>query len=1129
MRASLSELSADEQRELTRLLEQEGVDCSQPQGIFRRDVQNSPLSYEQRRLWFLQQFSPESGLYNIPLVAWVKGPLQVEALQQAITEIVRRHEVLRTAFTEVQGSPVQVVHPALQIDLPVIELPSYGEGRRKEELKRSVREQLGGPFDLTRGDLLRVVLIRINVEEHVLVLNMHHIASDGWSLGVFTRELAALYEAFSQGLGSPLPELAIQYADYSAWQGEWLKGEVLEKQLASWKKQLMGATPLELPTDRPRPSMMSYRGASIDVTLSAELTEKLRDLSQHDGVTLFMCVLAAFQVLLYGFTGQRDISVGSPIAGRVQRETEQLIGCFVNTLVLRVDLRGNPSFRELLKRVKQVALDAYQNQGAPFEKLVEELQPERDMSRTPLFQVMFALQNTETADLRLPGLDLSQFDYAGDSSNGGTAKFDLELALVETGTGMRGELEYSTDLFDATTMTGMIECFQNLLQEIVQDPERSISQFRLMHEAEQRSSSPGWSGMETGNRQTKSFVNAVAERAAHTPQAVALTFEGLELTYGELNRRSNQLARNLKTVGVKSGTRVGVCLERSVDQVIAVLGTLKAGGTFVPLEPSEAPARLTFMFEDSGVQWVITEERLGNRFLRGSVQLLYLDPNVEEAEQESEEEPHAELNDDHLACVLYRSGKVGRPEGILIKLRTLDTVIFGTELDFTTSDRIGLTHSFCHESCFEIFRALATGASIILIPSGLQSAPRKFASLLRDHAVTVLFVSAALLQRVAREFPWALKSARLIVCQDKFKVMNRLRDTLGEGVIGRVFNSYGTSDVGGRILMWPLARMVKHANIVAMDHLGVGVKLYVLDNGCHPVPVDAVGEIHVGGETLAVGYNHQPVRSASTFVRDPFSEATQARLCRTGDLARRRRDGTLEFIGRHDLRMVIHGELVEPKEIEAVLLQHHAVCEAAVTVREVEGGRGSSMVALLVADEGQIITAEEVLHFLRERLPESMHPQKLIVVESLPRTWNGEVDQRAIEQTVEENDPASGSAPAYLAPRTPIEEQMVRIWARTLDIEQVGIHDNFFRLGGHSLLATQLVALMSDALKVDVPLRRLFEAPTIAELARIVELPALAGRIDKDSESLQQPMIHRAAREKRACNDEVQLDSRAQR
>lgn len=993
-----------------------------------------------------------------------------------------------------------------------MELREQTEEKRKEEVKGLVREQLRIPFDLTRGLLVRSVLIKTGAEEHVLILCMHHIASDGWSLAIFTQELEALYGAFCAGRDSPLAELPIQYADFSQWQRESLGDQALEDHLAYWKKQLAGATTLDLATDRPRSALMSYRGASTEVVLSDELTSGLKSFSQDEGVTLFMCLLAAWQVLLYRYSGQPDISVGSPIAGRTRRETEVLIGFFVNTLVMRVDLRGNPSFREVMKQVRNVAIDAYQHQDAPFEKLVEQLQPDRDMSRTPLFQVMFALQNTESGQLRLPGLQVSQFDYASEGSDGGSVKFDLSLALAETDSDIRGELEYSTDLFDATTITGMLECFQNLLREIIHSPDRPISLLSLIHQAPEQLASPGWIGQPVDFSPLKSVVNGVAEWTAQTPRAVAVISEGLELTYAELNSRSNQLARYLQARGVKSGVRVCLCLERPVDQVIAVLGVLKTGGAFVPLESTEPPARGAFILEDSGATWLLTDEDLGKRFRPGLVQqVLYLDRSAKEIEQESCEGLDIEIGEASLACVLYRSGSGGRPQGALIKYRTFNPVRFSPELDFTSSDRVALALNFCYESCFEIFNALGAGACVIPIAGGLQAAPRKFASLLRDHSVTVLFVSATLVERVAREFPWALTDVRLIVCQENFSVLTRLRDSLKPHHIRRVYCSYGASDAGGRLLMWPLAKMTAHASIVGGNQLVAGASLCLLDEGHGAVPAGVAGEIHLKGEAQAVGHNHSG-RSGSAIIEDPLSKLPHARFYGTGDLARRRRDGALEFLGRHDTRVTIRGMRVELEEIEATLLQHHAVRDVAAAVREVTGVRGYIINILVVAAGKQNIATEELLHFLRERLPEAMHPQKFLVVEGIPRTAQGAVDRRAIALILEENDPSSGIAPVYVAPRTPIEEQMAQIWTHTLGVENIGIHDNFFRLGGHSLLATQLVARMSDVLKVDLPLRRLFETPTIAELAKIVALLETKAGNGTDCGTLQQPAI-RVARD----------------
>jgi amino acid adenylation domain-containing protein len=1043
----------------------------------------SPLSYAQQRLWLLDQLQPLSAAYNMSTALRLQGEIQPEILQQALSELVSRHEVLRTRFAVVEGEARQLISATDSVQVALVDLSLLGTEERETEARRRAREEAEAPFDLSRWPLLRVKLLRLAEQEHVLLVTMHHIVSDAWSLGIIVREFAALYQAYAAGLASPLSELTIQYADYAVWQREWLQRDVLEQQVEYWKRQLADVPVLDMPTDRPRPALMTQRGATLSFGLPAELTGKLQALSLHENATLFMTLLSGFQLLLSRYSGQQDIAIGSPIAGRTRAETEDLIGFFVNTLVLRTRWSGEPSFRTFLCEVRTRTLEAYGYQDVPFEKLVEELKPERDLSRSPLFQVAFAGQNMDMGDLQLPGIKLSRFDH-GDAR---ATKFDLLLAVMERDGGIRGSLEYNIDLFDAETMVTLGRHFQLLLEQVVQDPGQRIARISLLSEAERQVLVQGWRGPAVEGRRNQNVPALVAEQAERRTQALAMVADGKEMTYGELNRQANQLAQYLGKQGVRLETRVGVCLDGAADVVVAALAVLKCGGVLVGLDADEPPVRNKWMLQAAGTALVITEDGLAERFPQGMVRLLYVDEYRRELTQQTQTETGklpAELDGNNLACVVVRSGGVGGPVGVVVSHGLLCDPTFVAELSIKESDRVALALSCSQELAWlELFRVLACGACVVNVPSRPALAPRQFANLLREQKVTVLWAAGPLLERVGREFASALKGVRQIICDERIGAVNRLRETFKGQVQERVYGLYGSSDAGGRTVMYPLAAVsAQQPEVVEVNHLAAGAKLYVLDDHLEPVPEGLVGEIYVGGESLAVGYDHEPAPTARAFVPDPFSEVGGARLYRTGDRARRRRDGRIEYRERQDGCVVLRGVRVAGEEIEAVLNEHPEIREAAVVAREVSGERETSLAAAVVTSGGQSVVSEDLKSFVRERLPEAMVPQTFTVVEAIARTGNGEVDRRAVVRMLEMKE-ISAAAPAYVAPRNQIEEQVAGIWAQTFGVEQVGIHDNFFRLGGHSLLAMQVAARISDVLHVELPLRRLFEAPTIAALA----------------------------------------------
>jgi amino acid adenylation domain-containing protein len=1090
---STADLSPEEKRALlAKLLEQ------------KRGVRRAfPLSFAQARLWILDRFQPGTPTYNLPLALRLPGSIDVDMLERSLNEIARRHEALRTTFEIADGQPSQIVAPSIELKVYVVDKRAEPNESREVEVGRIVFEECSYSFDLAHGPLVRATLLKVADNDNLLIVVIHHIISDGWSLGLFYSELSTLYTAFSAGLPSPLPDLPIQYADFARWQAEWMRGEVLEQHLAYWRTQLAGISPvLDLPADRPRPPAQSHRGAQYTFLLERRVCDGLNALSRREGVTLFMTLLAAFKTLLHRYTGQTDIVVGSPIAGRTRVELENLIGFFVNTLVLRTDLSNDPTFRELLGRVREVTLGAYAHQDMPFEKLVEELQPARDLSRNPLFQVMFVLQNLATPERTSRGA-ANPVPQVPPVANG-TAKFDLTLSVAETGNGgAQGFLEYNTDLFDEATVVRMMERFQILLSGITDDPNRRLSRLPIIGELErcelaERQGEPRARGLPV-----QTVCELVAAHAERAPDATALIADESEISYHELNCRADRFARRLRAFGAGPGTLVGICAERSVESVIALLGILKVGGAYVPLDPTAPTSRMALILEDAGVSLVVTEERHAARLPDVAAQVLYLDRSREELTHESAEELAANVSAeklgvnvgaDDLACVLYQSSPKGRPEGVMLMNRALCRTALAPELSIITMDRIAQTSDFSEvAACFEIFGALAAGARLVLVPSRPQVAPRKLASLLRDQQITVMFAPAFLLERLAREFPWALRTLRLLLCDERPATRKRLCEVLDAEVLQRVYGFYGMQETGGPCALRPLRTQTVGASVAPLGDTVDGARLYLLDAHLKPVPQDVLGEIYISADALARGYHGRPERTASLFVPDGLSATPGARLYRTGDWARRLPGGELEYRGRHDGRIVMRGMRVEPREVEAELLGHDGVLEAAVVTRDNIGAREPRLVAFVVSAEGQIVTENELRVFLRDRLPEAMIPSTFTTLGALPRDARGEVDRHALAAAADAGDTSGGAAPPYEAPRNDVETALARIWAQTFGIEQVGIHDSFFRLGGHSLLATQMVARVSDAFRVDLPLGRLFETPTIAELSKVVEQLVQAG------------------------------------
>ncbi|HSK75928.1 MAG TPA: amino acid adenylation domain-containing protein, partial [Thermoanaerobaculia bacterium] len=1029
-----------------------------------------PLSFAQERLWFLDQLDPGKATYNIPNALRLTGRLDVAALAASLAEVVRRHEVLRSTFTLAGGQPVQVAGPP-STAMPVVDLTAVPGELRAEEVRRRMAEEVDRPFDLSRGPLLRALLLRVAPEEHVAVLTLHHVASDGWSMGVLVREVAALYPALSQGRPSPLPELPIQYADFARWQRGWLQGEVLEQEIAYWRARLAGVAPLDLPTDRPRPPVQTFRGAALPLTLGSGTGEALEALGRRSGATFFMTALAAFMTLLHRYAGQDDIAVGTPSANRNRPEIEGLIGFFVNTLVVRADASGDPSFRELLGRVREASVGAFAHQDLPFEKVVEELRPERDLSRSPLFQVMFILQNLRAEPVKLPGLVLAPQPWEVT-----TAKLDLTLSLFEGAGHLTGSIEWNTDLFERATIERMAGHLKILLAGIAADPEKRLSELPLLSGAERRQILSEWNETARDWPRETLIHELFEQQAARRPEAVAVTFAGERWTYRDLDLRANRLAHHLRRLGVGPETRVGLAVERSAEMVSALLGVLKAGGAYVPLDPSHPAERLGMVLDDSAVSVLLTEEKLLSVLPPVNARIVCLDRDGEAIAAESAEAPERLGSEENLAYVIYTSGSTGRPKGVELPHRAVVNFLraMAERPGLGEADAVpALTTLSFDIAGLEIYLPLAVGGRIEVVGRDEAADGARLAARLASSGATAAQATPAT-WRMLLESGWEGLPGLKVLCGGEALPRDLAQELLARGV--ELWNVYGPTETA----VWSaVGEVTPGEGPVRLGRPIANTEFFIVDPGGGPVPVGVAGELRIGGEGLARGYLARPELTAERFVPHPWSARPGARLYRTGDLVRFREGGELEFLGRIDHQVKVRGFRIELGEIEAALARHPAVRQAVAAVHE-EGG-DKRLVAWLVP-EGTAPTPGGLRDFLRRSLPEYMVPGAFVALPALPLPPSGKVDRKALPAPE-----TGGPGEADAAPLTPVEEVVAAIWAEVLRRERVGARESFFDLGGHSLLATQVISRVRTALGVDLPLQRMFESPTVAGLARAVE------------------------------------------
>ncbi|MCI0396601.1 MAG: amino acid adenylation domain-containing protein [Chloroflexi bacterium] len=1043
-----------------------------------------PLSFAQQRLWLLNQITPNNPAYQIPGAVQLLGPLNVQALQHCLEEIVRRHEALRTTFPTVEGNPVQRIHRDYYLELPVLDLAHLPAERREAAAREIAEAEAKRPFNLAEGPLLRMTLIRLGPDNHVLLMMMHHIICDGWSLvRVFVSEMAALYRAFADHQPSPLPELPIQYADYAIWQRKLFDSGFMAGQLAYWQEQLAGAAPvLPLPTDRPRPAVQTFNGAVQSLPLPPPLSQAFRKLCRQQAVTPFMAWLAAFQVLLYRYTGQADISVGTPIANRQRAEIEELIGFFANTLVLRTELSGNPSFRELLARVKEVALGAYAHQDFPFEQLVDSLQPERDMSRNPLFQVMFIMQNLPDEAVELPGSGLAlRLWEIGNRS----AKFDLTLSVEEVGDRLIPAFEYNTDLFDKATIANMLEHLQRVIEEFVTHSDRPIVNFSLLSDAEKEQALVAWNDTYQPDCLVEQCLHQLIEaQVARTPEATAVIYEGQRLSYQDLNRQANQLAHYLQKKGVRPETPVGVCLERSLEMVVALLAVLKAGGAYVPLDPDYPAERLAFMLADSQVPLLVTQSELLSRLPETPAGVLCLARDWPIIAGEPEDNPASPVTPDNTIYVIYTSGSTGKPKGAANVHRGLANRLLWMQKTYQLAgeDRVLLKTPFSFDVFgWEFFWPLLAGARLVVARPGGHKDSRYLVHLVNEEAITTLhFVPSLLRHFVAEPGVGKCGSLKRVICSGEALPYDLHERFFQQLPCAALHNLYGPTEAAIDVTFWHCQPGAERRT-VPIGRPIANTQIYLLDRQFQPVPVGVAGELYIGGVGLARGYWRRPGLTAERFVPDPFGPPG-GRLYKTGDLARYLADGAIEFLGRLDHQVKIRGFRIELGEIEFVLNQHPQVEAALVIAHGQEDAR--RLVAYIVVDQVAPPPVTELRHFLQARVPDYMVPAVFILLNEFPLLPNGKVNRRALPEP-------DGARPdleqGYVAPLTPVEETLAGIWEQVLGIDRVGIYDNFFELGGDSLLAVRLMAHVMKQFQVDLPLAILFQGGTVERLARILE------------------------------------------
>ncbi len=1037
----------------------------------------APLSFAQQRLWFLEQLVPGSPLYNLLSIQRLAVPVDPVVLERSLNFLSRRHDSLRTGFTMQHDQPVQKVVMESSIPVRVVDLTTLTDEEKEAEARRLSDAECQKPFDLTLPPLVRATLLKLSAHDFVFLLNMHHIISDGWSLEVLWRELLQTYESLLQNKDPDLPELTIQYPDHAESQRQRLTGEVLERHLGYWKRQLKDLPVFRLPADKPRSSVQSFRGRYERIMLPAGLASRLRAFSQAEGVTLFMTLLAAFKILLVRYTDSQDTVIGSPIAGRDRSELQHLIGFFVNTIVLRTNLEGNPTFREAVHRVEQTALDAYAHQDLPFEMLVEKIHPDRDLGSNPLFQVMFQLlhqpvdsHGSSTEPPKAPEVQSE------------TSKFDLSCSLSDTGKSIGGSIEYSTDLFEKETIQRLIRHYRNLLNQIAANPDLRIRQIDFLSRDERRLLLQTWNETESDFPNNVCVHERFEEIADRFPSHPATEFDGSTLSYRELNQRANELAEKLRASVVGPGDPIGICAENSPELIVGILAILKAGGAYLPLDPLYPRNKLVWMLEDVGAQLVLTDATTDRIFNKTPAVRLLISENSKGASEgiSAPRNAHGPSPDD-IAYVMYTSGSTGTPKGIGIPHRAILRLVCNTNyIDIDSSDRVTQASNCAFDaSTFEIWGPLLNGAQLVHIPKATTVSPSELAECLVNKGLTTVFLTTALFNQLAHHVPSAFSGIRHVIFGGEAADPDAVGRVLRAGPPDKLIHAYGPTECTTYATTHLVTEVPRSARTVPIGQPIANTSAHVLDSHLELLPIGVPGELYVGGAGLAQGYWNRPEFTASRFVPDPFSKVAGGRLYRTGDTVRRREDGALEFLGRRDRQVKLRGFRIELGEIEGALRALPSIQDGAV-VLDTDSAAEPRLVAFCVPNQGEEVEPNQLLSFLRERLPDFMIPSQLVPVPNPPLTPNGKLDRDAL--SIPESAPTN-SQRATTSSGSKSEQLITAIWMEILEIETPDLDSNFFDLGGHSILLIQVQNRLVARLGRPVPMLDLFQYPTIRTLA----------------------------------------------
>ncbi|MGE0472119.1 MAG: amino acid adenylation domain-containing protein [Nitrospirales bacterium] len=1048
-----------------------------------------PLSFAQQRLWFLAQWEPKSTAY-LQAYAWrLHGALDSVAFESALNALAVRQDSLRVGFSLLDDQPIQVIERPRDISIPLCDLTTLSECSRENQLQNLIQQDTHQWVDLARGPLWRAQLIRLRSDMHIFLFTIHHIITDGWSMGIIWKELEALYAAHRTGQPANLPSLLLQYADFAVWQRRWLQGEVLDRQLAYWCTQLAGApSSLELPTDFPRPPQQTYRGNSITFVIPASLTQALKTLSHQENVTLFMTLLAAFQLLLFRHTGQRDILVGAPMAGRTHTDLENLIGFFVNTLILRTQFTAQSTFRDILRQVRQICLEAYAHQDLPFEKLVETLQPVRDLSRHPVVQVMFQLFGRP-----VPTFSLQEMHITPEPIPRQSVKFDLNCILRESNGLLRGTMEYRTDLFGLDTIQRLVRHYQHLLEGIIGNPDRQVTTLPILSHTERQQLFIEWNDTARDYPDSTSLHQLFEIQVESTPDAMAVVCEDQQLTYRELNRRANQLAHFLQEQGVGPEVRVGLCLERNIDMIVGLLGILKAGGAYIPLDPTYPEERLHYIVKDSNPEFLVTQDGLLQGLNASELPRLSLDRDRASLARFPVDNPDAFHTAQNLAYLIYTSGSTGQPKGVMITHGAVVNLLLSQQeyVTLDPTDIVLAVSSLSFDiSVFELLGPLLVGSCLVLIGREAAMDGAELLKILHSHGITVMQATPTMWHMLLQaDHSHLLGSLKIISAGEPMTadLAHRLQPW-GSAI----WNAYGPTEA----TIWSTIYEVQSPE----DQIPIGrplanTSIALLDRSGEPVPIGVMGEILIGGNGVARGYHRRPDLTAEKFIPQSLNSRPGARMYRTGDLGRYRANGNIEYLGRFDHQVKVRGHRIELGEIEAVLGTHPDISQAVMLCREDSPGV-TQLVAYVVVEHSTRITPTDLLTWLKDSLPDYMLPSMFVFLPALPLTPNGKVDRRALPIP----DPTQQTAGLpFVSARTPLEELIAEVWRDVLKVKQLGMDDNFFVLGGHSLLATRVIARLRQTLNIDLSLRLLFEQPTVAQLATGIN--KLLDQIDQDEDT----------------------------